>query len=154
MNDAVYHKVLLKMQAICAKKEYCTRDIQQKLEKHSISDDQKADILNQLKSDGFIDEQRYSQAFAHDKMKFGKWGKQKIRFALNQKQIPENYIDSAVQAIPNNEYTEMVLAEMRKKWRQLPSAEPWEKKTKLLRFGASRGYEYDIMNAVIDNIAI
>ena len=78
---------LSKAQALCAKQEKCEFDIRKKLYDWKLDVKEHDKVINELKKDKYIDDQRYAIFFAKDKFNFGKWGKIKIEFALKQKCI-------------------------------------------------------------------
>ena len=86
---------LSKAQALCAKQEKCEFDIRKKLYDWKLDVKEHDKVINELKKDKYIDDQRYAIFFAKDKFNFGKWGKIKIEFALKQKNIPVGYIQNA-----------------------------------------------------------
>ena len=60
-----------------------------------MDDDAIDKIIDRLKAEKYIDEARYCRSFINDKLRFNKWGRKKIEFALKQKQIPLELISDA-----------------------------------------------------------
>ena len=142
---------LEKMKRICSYKEQCKSEILQKLKTSYLNDDEKSEIIKILEQEKFINENRYAFAFANDKFKFNKWGKIKIHNALKNKSIPENFIQSALNAIDNEEYKTMLFKEFKKKLNSLKEKDVYKKKAKLMMFAKSRGYDFEEVNAFCEN---
>jgi regulatory protein len=132
------------LRKLCSRQEKCPADLLTLLNRWGVNHDHHRDILETLRSEGFLNEHRYAAAFVRDKIKFEHWGIIKIRYFLRQKGIAQEVCDRALQEIDRDEYREMVGRELAKKRRSLrgSSREIW---AKLARYGASRGYEMDVM---------
>lgn len=144
-------KALIRAQAICAKQERCSNDIRLKLIQWQIVSAEAEKIINKLISDGFIDDERYARMFVRDKSKFNKWGPIKIAFTLRSKRIPDDIIKLALQeAIIDDDsgLKELLL----RKIKGIKAKSPYDLKTKLIRFGVSRGYEYELVSKIVSTI--
>ena len=65
ISDDAYRKVLAKLQLLCSKREYCSRDIYRKALAAAEGDTEAAEkLLDSLKADRFVDDGRYAGAFA------------------------------------------------------------------------------------------
>jgi regulatory protein len=145
-NDHI-KQVLEKLRQICSRQEKSPADVLLLLKKWGMAEEQDT-VLGQLKKEGFVDEKRYARAFVADKLKFDHWGKIKIRYVLYQKGIPAKDCDNVLSNIDPVEYSGMVERELRKKRKTLKGT-PREVWAKLARYGASRGYEMEIMQAFL-----
>ena len=138
--------------AFCSREERCIADIRTKLIDFSLADFEIDDVVQFLISEKYIDEERYSAAFVNDKFRFNKWGKLKIVFALKNKKISGNIINSAISQIPNDLYMRQLENELSKKMKSLPQIPIYELKGKLYRFAASRGFENEIIQETLNSI--
>ncbi len=145
-------EALSKAQAACARGEKCKSDISKKLFDWGIYSDESEEILNSLVDDKFIDESRYTSYYVNDKFKFNKWGKRKITFMLKQKRIPENLIYDALDKIDEEKYFATIEAEMTKKLKTIKADNDFDRKSKLIRFAESKGYELDISLKVAERL--
>jgi regulatory protein len=143
---------LQKLRQICSKQEKCPRDVISLLKKWSIDVKYHHEIIEKLKADNFINEQRYSASFIGDKIRFEHWGLIKISYFLRQKGISSTVINESIQQIDHNEYRQMISKELAKKRKTIKgtSHEIW---AKLARYGSSRGYEMEIMREFLDESA-
>ncbi|MBN1143085.1 MAG: RecX family transcriptional regulator [Bacteroidales bacterium] len=140
---------LVKLQEICSRQEKAPADVMALLKKWGVDRENQEEILNKLKAERFIDENRYASAFVRDKIRFDHWGIVKIRFQLNHKGINPDIIAQALKEIDKQEYRQMISRELDKKRKTLKgtSREIW---AKLARYGSSRGYEMDVMRDFLE----
>ena len=146
-----YSKVLDRLQAQCSKREYCSQDIFRKALMAFDGDRGQAEkILQSLQDDRFVDDLRYSSAFAREKSRLTGWGPAKISYALASKGIARPTIAEALKEIDEGEADRRMRSVLETKYRTL-AGDPQEK-FKLLKFGLTRGYDYDKIAPVVDDI--
>jgi regulatory protein len=145
-------EALSKSRDICSRQEQCRQDIRFKLLKWDVSESDSEQILRTLEQEGFIDHTRYADSFVSDKLRFNKWGKIKIRWMLRQKEIPEDIIERTISTIDEEEYIDLLTAELRKKMKSLTPRDKRDLKGKLLQFASQRGFEYEIIFKVINKL--
>lgn len=143
-HDNRYNLLLARMQRICSTREYCSFDIENKLRKENLSDNLIEKIVASLISDKFIDDSRYANAFAGDKSKFGGWGPSKIIYALKTKKISPHILNIVKRNIDKDATRSMLIKIMEQKLRGLNKEDDNNKiLAKLIRFGLSRGFDYN-----------
>ena len=130
--------------ALCAGSEQAPADIRDKLTKWGLTDVEARQVLDQLISQGFIDEARYARAFVNDRFNFNGWGRVKIAHQLRLKGISGELIGEAVNAIDEENYRQRLIELLRAKWRTVTGREPRAAWAAMMRFAASRGFEADI----------
>lgn len=129
--------------ADCARREYCRMDIQEKLKRWEVSEEDSESILDILEKEKFIDQERFCRSFINDKLRFSKWGRLKIAHALYQKRIPSGIIQTSLRDIDEDEYAQILQSVIKIKSRSVRGGYEYERKIKLCRFAASRGFEAD-----------
>ncbi|MCQ2351467.1 MAG: recombination regulator RecX [Paludibacteraceae bacterium] len=131
----------IKLSNYCAGVERCKAEVRDKMQRLGIEEEEQAEILKKLEKEGFINEQRYARAFTFDKLRFSKWGKRKIEYALHGKQIPERFISEAIGAIDPEEY-EKIRQNLESAKAKTIKGDPKEmkNKAKIFRFMAGRGF--------------
>ncbi len=150
MNDT-QKKVLSSLEALCARREYCTSDILRKAIDRCDGDSATAaEIVESLKADGFVDDVRYASAFAREKASLTGWGPVKIRFALRAKRVSEADIDAALAEIDESSASDRMEKLLRAKWKSLQGDA--QARLKLLKFALTRGYEYSAVESAVDRI--
>ena len=129
--------------ALCSSSEHCITDIREKLSRWGIGELDARTIVERLVQERFIDEERYAIAFAKDKFRFSGWGRIKIRYALQQKRIGNNDIVNALSLIDEL---------LEKKSRSINDEDVEVRRSKLLRFAASRGFETELVFRILKEI--
>jgi regulatory protein len=144
---------LIKAEGLCARQEKCESEIKSKLLDWGLNTEETNEILELLITRSFIDNHRYAKAFVREKSTIGKWGKIKIEFALKQKHIQPCFIKTALEEINETNYDTLLEKELSAKLKSIKSKNVYEIKSKLIRFGISRGYEngkvFDKVNKII-----
>ena len=88
-----------KMKAYCAYQERCQQEVYEKLRKLSIYGNEADDILMELISENFLNEERYAEAYASGKFRIKSWGRVKIKQGLKAKNISEFCIKKPTSSI-------------------------------------------------------
>lgn len=132
----------LKMASLCARSEQCEFEIARKLQNIGLTATQRKEIIDYLKEERYIDNQRYSKSFTSDKARFSGWGPYKIKAALIAKRISTKHINEAISMIPDSVWKESVMkiAASKAKNMDLDGDENKENRIKLYRYLLGRGY--------------
>lgn len=144
-------RCLSRLQKLCSKAEYCEADIYRKALKDLEGDaDAARKVLEALISEKYVDNARYASAFAREKAAIQGWGPVKIRFQLKAKGVEEGTIRAALEEIDRGKQADKLNKLLQAKARSL-AGDP-QFRLKLLRFGLTRGYDYDAVEAEVSNI--
>jgi regulatory protein len=146
MKQFTEQEALHRCAVFCSTAERCIQDVDKKLERWEIPFSIRKNILIKLQQEGFLDESRYCRSFVNDKFKFSKWGKNKIYYALKQKQISEENILEAIQQIDAKENMDMLMQLIRQKRKSVKGKDDYEIRMKLMRFALGRGFGVDEIN--------
>ena len=139
-----------KMMELCSHSEKSAYDVRLKLIKWGLEEE--ADkIIEQLRTESYIDDARFARAYTKDKFRFNKWGRIKIRYMLKRLDFEKEVIDAAFSDIDPSEYRQMVFAELGKKKRSTRTNNPWQQKAKIHAFANLRGYENDLVNEFFES---
>lgn len=142
-------QALAHLQKLCAVEDRCHFDLRKKLIEHQIYGDEAEEILAELISEGFLNEERYARAYIRGKYRQKAWGRNKIRTHLKQKQVSDYCIKKGMQEIDDEEYFEILTAQASKKHPLIREKDERKRKQKLINFLMSRGYEYHLITEVI-----
>ena len=145
-------KALTRLMKLCSEYEKCKSDVAQKMMLWEIPDDDASRIIERLELDNFINEERYALAFTKDKIRFNKWGRNKVRYQLGAKRISEVNISTALSNYDEEEYLAMVRKEIILKTRKVSANSDWERRGKVMQFSQTRGYESDIVMTILDDL--
>ena len=127
--------------SMCARTEHCSAEVRSKLLRGTDDERLVARVIARLCEEKFIDEERYARAFIHDKLRFARWGRLKIRQELWSKQVPESIYAPLLDAIDEKQYISTLRDLLKAKKKAIRAKDDFEGKAKLLRFGVSRGFE-------------
>ena len=130
-------KALSRMANLCARREYCIFDIETKLKRYGLEKETIESIIARLVKEKYIDEIRYTRGFIKDKIRFNKWGKTKIEYALRQKRVPEDIVAEAFLEYTDDELNNSLQDLRLAKWKTLKGDSDYDKRNKLIRFGLS-----------------
>lgn len=139
-----YEMGLTRAQAYCAGAEHCNSEVAAMLERHGMSQDKIAGILESLAKDGFVNESRYARAFVSDKIRFAHWGRRKISQALKMKRIDGGVAGQALEDMDMQVYMEVLEQVVRTCYRQAKAPTQYARNMKTLRSVATRGFEPEL----------
>lgn len=146
MKELTEKEALNKAAAYCSTAEHCTSEVRAKLEAWGIDEDTQEAIIARLTKEKFISDSRYALSYARDKMRFAGWGKIKIAMMLRTKDIDRELIQEAVSALDEDEYAKILSDILKNKMRGLKYKTDYEKRFKLMRYAAGRGFEPSLIS--------
>ena len=136
----------------CARAEVCVSDACRLMMRWGVSQSGYDVVIEKLIKEKFIDEQRYADAFVRDKLNFSRWGAGKISDALYQKRIPTAVIKKAMEQVEPEDMGSRLETDLIKKRKSIKDEDPRKVREKLLRFGISRGFDYETVTDTINKI--
>lgn len=136
-------EVLYKLAAKCSVSEQCLSDVESKLAKYDLTEEEKTRILRHLVEESYVDDHRYAEAYVRDKYRFNKWGRMKIAQGLRIKGIDKETIATAMEAIDEDEYLNILRDLIKAKRKSTKGKNEYEINGKLARFAIGRGFEYE-----------
>ncbi len=142
---------LARAEDLCARSEHCSGEIREKLYKWGIEADDRDKIIASLISRRYIDDARFAEIFARNKMEFSGWGRRKIAAALAQKRIDRHTIALALEQLDQERYEQRLRDIIVSKRRATPDADTYEGRTRIFRFAASRGFEPELIAQCLRN---
>lgn len=143
-------EALDKLEAYCAKQERSTAQIRKKCWGWGIYGDEAEELISKLILANFLSEERFAEAYVRGKFRMNRWGKQKIRQGLQQHEVSEYNIRSALSGIPPKEYKEVLHQLAAEKDRLLPKGlSSYERQTKVTRYLLQKGYDYADIKQVV-----
>ena len=115
------------------------------------------DVLDDLKNKNYLDDTEFAKMFVEEKIKLKLWSEQKLKSELIKKGINTEIISDVLRNIISDEdklNNAMIIAE--KKYNALMNRGLNNEtiKNKLITFLNSRGYNYDVIKEVCDELII
>ncbi len=135
---------LQKAASFCAYQERTVKETRQRLYDWELSEEEIVCVLEELKAQNYLNEERFARAFAGGKFRVKKWGRLKIRQEMKLKGVPNDLIQKGLTEIDGDDYEAVLRDLLEKKIRSL-KGEPSAIKQKTVRFALSRGFESDIV---------
>jgi regulatory protein len=138
------------MQKHCAYQDRCQSEIRTRLIEHSVYGDDLEEIIADLISDDFINEERFAKAYVRGKFRIKKWGKMKIVKELKFRKISAYSMNKALKEIDYDEYLDTLNTLLEKKHPTLRAKDKWEHRKKLTAYATQKGYEYEVIKEVMN----
>ena len=140
-----------KIRSYCAYQERCQSEVRQKLREWKIETKEAEQLIEELLSEGYINDERFAKAFARGKFKIKAWGIAKITNELKRKSINDDCIAQALKEIDTEAYQE-TLDKLVSQWLTKHKTETeFVQRQKLFRYLVSKGYEGDEVGFFLNN---
>jgi regulatory protein len=110
------------------------------------------EMISQLITDGFLNEERFAKAFAGGKFRMKKWGKLKIQNELEFLGLTKNCIHRGLKEIEPVDYSRTLKALIKKKSSEIKEENLFKKRDKVARFVIGKGYEPEMVWEFIRDI--
>ncbi len=140
------------LEHFCAYQERCHKEVKKKLTDLRMIPEAQDQITLHLLQHNFLNEERFSKAFARGKFKVKKWGKIKIVNELKFKNISPYNIKTALKEIETKEYYSTLLKTAEKKLHLIKETNSYKKKTKLYTYLQSKGFESNLISEVLNEL--
>ena len=143
-------QALSSLMRLCSRAEKSSGDARRLMARWGVPEADRVKVLDKLIEMRFIDDSRFAAAYVRDRSRFGGWGTYKIKAGLKAKGVVEEIIAEALGQLTEESSEEQLLSQMKRKAPKVKAANEYELKTKLIRFALSRGFEYDMVLAVVE----
>lgn len=97
-------EVLQKLRSYCTYQERAEFEVRQKAGELGLNKDSAEKMIEILKQEKFVNDQRFAEVFAGSKFRQKQWGRHKIRAALYERRVNSAAIDLALTEIDPIEY--------------------------------------------------
>lgn len=145
-------EIYKKMAAFCSRSEQCSPDIRKKIMAFGLSNDEAEDIIEKLKAEKFIDDQRYTNFYVSEKFRINKWGKVKIRYYLRMKGLDDALIQNGLDEIDEEKYRQVLIKTLKEKARSVKKKNKFEKMRQVIRFAQNRGFEPEMIHRYLNDV--
>ncbi|WP_432712182.1 regulatory protein RecX [Pedobacter sp.] len=142
---------LAKAEHYCAYQERSQYEIRNKLYEWGLHSRDVEELISELITTNFLNEERFAKAYVSGKFNINKWGKIKIKQGLKFKQVPDKMIVRALNGIDNDDYEKVLLDCAEKKLRTITEKDPYKRKHKLMTYLLTRGFENNLILVVLKN---
>ncbi len=151
-NDHQKAKYLDKIKHYCAYRDRCHKEVIDKLFKMNVPSDMADEIISELVTEGFLNEERFVLAYVRGKFRMNKWGKNKIKLELKQKEISNYLIKLGMKEIDDNDYYKTLSNLLIAKRNTFKAKNQYDLFNKLYGYAYRKGYESELIKNVIEDI--
>ena len=145
------HAARAKAEHYCSYQERSQQEVRDELYEWGQPANVVENIISELITGNFLNEERFAKAYATGKFRQKGWGKVKIKQGLKFKRVPDVLIKKALQSIPDDEYLLMLQKVLAKKGAVLSEKNLYKRNYKLQQYALGRGYESDLVADVLKN---
>lgn len=144
--------VLEKMRHFCAYQERCHEEVRARLATYRLASTESEAILAQLIEEGFLNEERFAEAWAGGKFRMLQWGRVRIRYELRRKGVGDYNIRRALESIPEEDYQAALERLARQRWESIrgDSGQALQNKRRLASFLIQKGYEPALVWPIVE----
>ncbi len=137
----------------CAFRERSPNELFEKIQSWGVAEEDAARLVAELSKEGFVDEQRFANAYCNDKFEFNAWGKQKIKASIYAHKLSGEAVQKALDRIDPDKYFNRLMELAQAKWTKLEKEEDFKRKQKTLAYLLSKGFEQDLIWSAINTIS-
>ncbi|KYG84530.1 RecX family transcriptional regulator [Roseivirga seohaensis] len=142
----------LKAADFCAYQERSQQEVRDKLYSYGLHHDEVEEILSDLITDNFINEERFAKAYVGGKFRIKGWGKRKILQGLKQHRISDYCIKKGFQEIDPDDYYATLMRHAEKKLPTIKAENQYTVRGKLTQHLVMKGFEGDLIREVIEEL--
>lgn len=146
---------LEKLQKYCAYQDRCHKEVRTKLLELGMYGDDLEQIIAELITENFLNEERFARSYARGKFRMKYWGKRKIIQELKRRQISAYCIKKGMEEIEDETYEKKLFDLLEKKNATIREKNIYIRRNKLFNYAYRKGYEsFLIQNFVKDLTSI
>jgi regulatory protein len=142
----------VRMARLCSRTEQCSTDVKRKILAAGHADEEADEIIDMLKKENFLNDERYIKAYVTDKFRINKWGKIKMRYYLKGKGLPDEIIQSGLDEIDDEKYKQVLLKILKDKAKSVRKKNKFEKMGQVIRFAQGRGFEPEMIHRYLNEV--
>ena len=135
----------IKLARYCAYQERSQKEVRTRLSDLGIYGDLAEEIISELISDNYINEERFARTFIGGKFRVKKWGRNKILQAIKPYDISDYCIKKGLDEIDEQEYQNTLESVLRRKDQSLTEENLYQRRNKIAKYAISRGFEPDLV---------
>ncbi len=124
-------------------------EVERNLKEHQFSEEVIAGVIDRLSNSGFLNDERFAQAWVENRNEFRPRGSNLLRMELRQRGLQDEAIESALQGIDEEELAYRAGV---KQSRKLDGLDRNQFRKKMYAFLARRGFNYEIISPVVERV--
>lgn len=139
------HEAQQKMERYCVYQDRCHKEVVAKLKEMRMIPEAIDSIMGHLIKENYLNEERFARSFARGKFYHKKWGKNRIKNELKQRDISKFNVQIALKEIDNEDYVTTLDLLAKKRLAQLSEPNKFKKRKKLSDYLLYRGWESQLV---------
>ncbi|MEZ5107211.1 MAG: regulatory protein RecX [Draconibacterium sp.] len=151
-REVIVKEAYSKMAQLCSRSEQCSVDIRRKMITYDLVNEVVEEIIEKLKEEKFIDDERFVKAYVSDKFRLNKWGKIKMQHYLKMKGLSDKLIQLGMDSIDDEKYKLVLIKTMKDKAKTIRNKNKFEKMGQIIRFTQSRGFEAELIHRYMNEV--
>lgn len=145
-------QAIQRIRHFCAYQERAQQEVRDKLYELGMTKSEVEEIISDLITDNFLNEERFATHFAGGHFRIKQWGKNKIQHALQQKRVSPMNIKKALKSIDLDDYDTTLLFLAKKKWNSLKGEKSLSRMAKTQAFLYQRGFESNLIQPILQQL--
>lgn len=145
-----FDEIKLKLVNYCVYQDRCHQEVEQKMREFVLIPEAKEEILLYLLQENYLNQERFTRSYIRGKFYIKQWGRNKIRLQLKSKGISEKLIQTCMDEIDAQDYHKTILKLYENYSAKLSGLKDYQKKSKTIRHLLSKGFEYEVINEVME----
>ncbi len=137
-----------------ARRELASGDAYRLMARWEVPHADRERVVQGLIQNRFIDDNRYTKAYIRDKINLSGWGERKIAAELSKHGISREIIQQGLSSVDKAVVVDRLRELIEKRVKNTKYKTTYELKGKLIRYGASLGYDYGIVMGVISKLEL
>jgi regulatory protein len=135
----------------CAYQERCQQEVRDKLYEWGLWPDAVENIISELITQNFLNEERFAKAYAGGKFRIKKWGRVKIKLELKKRKISDYCIKKGLKEIEEDDYRLTLMKVIAEYSKKVKEKHPLKRKYRIVNYALSRGFEQDLIWEALGN---
>ncbi len=140
----------LNIQKFCAIQDRCHSEVRTRLLEHGIYGDELEEIISDLISNGFLDEERFAKSYARGKFRMKGWGRNKIIHELKLRKVSNYSIQEGLKEIEDDDYFNTLERLFEKKKATTTFKDKFDFRKKMINFFLNKGFDYELIISVLE----
>lgn len=145
-------QALNRVATYCSRAERSEFAVRKKLVAWEVPEDAIKRIIDRLRKEKYLDDNRFARSFINDKLNFNKWGRTKIIYELKKRNISESVYNPILDELSGDEFEKQLMHILSVKGKSVKGKNDYDKKTKLIRFALGRGFTMDLVIKCVNKL--
>ena len=152
MNENIYYEIYNMALTYIEIKMRTSKEIKDYLNKKNFNTKLIDEVLDRLNKEGYLNEEKYIDAFVNDKVNLTNWGPYKIKKSLLDLELDETLINNKLNTISENVWNDKITKIINKKLNSLKNKSTYMVKNKLKIDLYNLGYDNKSMEENLNNL--